>query len=202
MTVSNTIDKIFELLSDKEFKNADTGLLFFPVYIYTYPPEEEYEIRKGVEELNKMLQRPSNSLNSLCINLYNEFIEWLKSIEIFGNILLDEIFDKEKEDYQENLSYLIEQANSERFIQYLGNKFTEYFNSQDSSRVYLLLYGIGEIYPYLRLSSFLKKTEEYVKKYKVIAFYPGEFKNDNFSLFGMTNDENIYRANHLNLMLK
>ena len=39
-------DKIFELLSDKSFQDPRTGNLFFPAYIYTYEPEEEYEVRE------------------------------------------------------------------------------------------------------------------------------------------------------------
>ncbi len=53
-------DKIFELLSDKSFQNHRTGNLFFPAYIYTYPPAEEYEIRDKIEQAVNNLARPSN----------------------------------------------------------------------------------------------------------------------------------------------
>ena len=196
------MNAIFELLSEQEFKNPDTGLLFFPVYIYTYSPKDEFEMRKEILKLDEKLKRPSNSLNSLLINLYHEFIEWLESQEVFGDTLLNEVFEAEKRDYQSNLSYLIDQANSDVFIQYIGQKIKHYFESQSSDKVYLLLSGIGEIYPYLRLSNFFKKTEGYVRNYKIIAFYPGEFENNKYLLFGMPNNENLYRVNHLNLILK
>ena len=62
------MNAIFELLSEQEFKNPDTGLLFFPVYIYTYSPKDEFEMRKEILKLDETLKRPSNSLNSLLIN--------------------------------------------------------------------------------------------------------------------------------------
>ena len=200
---SKKMNAVYELLSKQEFINPDTGLLFFPVYIYTYSPIEEFEMREEILNLDKKLKRPFNTLNSLLINLYCEFIKWLESQEIFGKTLLNETFDAESRDYQSNLFYLISKANSDEFIEHIGEKIKHYFKVKGDDKVYLLLSGIGEIYPYLRLSDFLKKIEKYVRNYKIIAFYPGELRDDKFfSLFGVSGDENIYRVNHLNPMLK
>lgn len=205
MNIKENVNKIYTLLSDSEFKNPDTGGLFFPIYIYTYSPEKEFEIRKEIEKLNKDLQRPSSYINSLKINLYKEFVQWLETEKGFDeNSLLQEVLHIEKEGDATSISHFIidEANNDEGFIKYLGEKMKKYFEKQEHNRVYILLHGIGEIFPYLRLSDFLKKIEKYVKNYKLIAFYPGEFIDNKFSLFSVINDENIYRANHLNLMIK
>lgn len=192
------IDEIFKVLSREDFKDPDTGLLFFPVYIYTYPSAEEFKIRDQVNILNDRLKRPSNNLNCLVIDVYKEFINYLKKNEFSGASLFDSILELEKEDYEEALEFVQEKANDDEFIDYLGEKLTSYFEKQNSDKVYLFLHGFGSIFPYLRLSTLLKKTEKYTKNFKLIAFYPGTFKNANYSLFSIFDDDNVYRANHLN----
>ena len=193
-----TIDKIFQLLSREDFKDPDTGLLFFPVYIYTYPAEKEFQIRDQIDLLNERLKRPSNNLNCLVINIYKELINYLKESKFAGASLFDSILELEQQDYTEALEFIQEKANEDQFVHFIGQKFEAYFNEQDTDKIYLFLHGFGSVFPYLRLSTLLKNTEKYTKNFKLIAFYPGDFKNANYSLFGFFNDDNVYRANHLN----
>lgn len=197
----NTIDKIFQLLSREDFKDPDTGLLFFPVYIYTYPPEDEFEIREQIDRLNEQLKRPSNNLNCFVVNIYKAFIGYLKETEFAGASLFDSIVELEQDNYEDALAFVQEKANEEQFMAYIGTMFQQYFEQQSSDKVYLFLHGFGSIFPYLRLSTLLKNTEKYTKNFKLIAFYPGDFKNANYSLFCFFNDDNVYRANHLNLFI-
>ncbi|SDQ82362.1 protein of unknown function [Chryseobacterium soldanellicola] len=193
-----TIDKIFQLLSSEDFKDPDTGLLFFPVYIYTYPAEKEFQIREQIDLLNEKLKRPSNNLNCLVINIYKEFIIYLKESTFAGTSLFDSILDLEQDNYEDSLEFIQEKANDDQFMNFIGQKFEAYFKEQQTDRVYLFLHGFGSVFPYLRLSTLLKNTEKYTKNFKLIAFYPGDFKNANYSLFSLFNDDNVYRANHLN----
>ncbi len=48
MTISQLYD---QLLSDKEWQNPETGKLFFPAYMFSYVPTQDYVIRKVIEEL-------------------------------------------------------------------------------------------------------------------------------------------------------
>lgn len=194
-------DKIFKLLSDDEFKDPGTGLLFFPAYIYTYDPRKEYEVRNEIQTLNRNLERPSNNLNSLKINIYHAFIDYLKSKKYFGETLFSQMIEKEKEDPDEAQELIKVEAQSEEFLDYLGSLFKKHFEEKSKEKIYLLVYGFGSIFPYLRVSHFLKNTEKFIKHFKLIVFYPGEFNSDNYSLFGQFNDDNLYRANHLNQLL-
>ncbi len=47
------VDKIYNLLADKGFQEPRTGNLLFPAYVYTYQPEQEYQIREQIELLVK-----------------------------------------------------------------------------------------------------------------------------------------------------
>ena len=67
---------------------------------------------------------------------------------------------------------------------------------------YLLVHGFGNIFPYLRVSTFSKNIEKVVKGFKVILFYPGKYKNGNYMMFNEVDSENAYRATYLNQFIK
>lgn len=194
------IEEVFKLFANDGFKDPKTGLLFFPAYIYTYDPKDEYLVRKQIQELNNKLERPSNSLNSLVINIYEELINYFRSQTFSGKSILDFLLEKDVKDGAKVTDMIRNRVNDD-FFAYLGEKFKTYFEKQEADKVYLFVYGFGSVYPYLRVSTFFKNLEQYVRDYKLIVFYPGSVKNETYSLFNLTNDENIYRVNHLNQLL-
>ena len=195
------VDKIYDLMADKGFQEPRTGNLFFPAYIYTYPPEDEYEIRRQIDLLIEKLKRPNHYLDCMVVNIYHELIEYLKGESFAGETLFDMVLDKEKEDPDDTLSWVLDEVNHGNFYKRFERKIKEYFKTDPNKRVYLIIYGFGSSFPYLRASDFLKKTERLVKEFKVILFYPGEYKDSNYRLFSMLDDDNMYRANNLNIQL-
>lgn len=194
-------NKLFELMADKGFQEPRTGNLFFPVYIYTYEPAEEYEMRKEINLLIEKLKRPNNYLDSLVINMYDEMIEYLKEEQFANRTLFDLISQKEKEDDEEALTWVRDEINEGNFYNNFTKKVKNHFGQNNEKKVYLVLHGFGTAYPYLRVSDFLKNTEQFIKEFKVIVFYPGNYDNNNYNMFGLLNDDNLYRANHLNKYL-
>lgn len=191
-------NKLYELMADKGFQEPRTGNLFFPAYIYTYNPSQEYEMRKEINLLIEKLKRPNNFLDCLVINMYEELIDFLKNEQFAGRTLFDLIIEKEKEDPEEALSWVRDEINEGNFYKKFTDKVRTHFGENNEKKVYLILYAFGSSFPYLRTSDFLKKTEKLIKEFKVIVFYPGDYKNNNYNLFGILNDDNLYRANHLN----
>lgn len=195
------IDKLYDLMADKGFQEPDTGNLFFPAYIYIYQPDQEYEIRDQLLLLSQKLKRPNNFLDCMVINIYHEFIEYLKGKAFTGSSLFDLITAKEKEDAEEAFAWIRDEISDGDFFAYLENKINDYFNPAEEKRVYLIIYGIGSIFPYLRASEFLKKTERLIKQFKILLFYPGTYNQAKYSLFGLLDDDHMYRANNLNILL-
>lgn len=189
-------------MADKGFQEPRTGNLFFPVYIYTYEPSEEYEMRREINLLIEKLERPNNYLDCLVINMYDEMIEYLKKEKFSNRTLFDLISEKEKEDDDEALDWVLEEINEGNFYQNFTKKVKNHFGQNNEKKVYLVLHGFGTAYPYLRVSDFLKNTEQLIKEFKVIVFYPGNYDNNNYNMFGLLNDDNLYRANHLNKYLE
>lgn len=196
-------NELYNFLTTKEFKDTDTGNLFFPAYMFTYPAEKEYEIRNKILELKNNLKRPNNYLDSLDINIFNEFIEFLKSHSFMGENLLQLVFDKEEDEgAEEIINYLKTKSNSEEFYSFLAKKVNTHFAQSENfdtiSKVYVLMYGFGSIFPFLRTSVFLNNFQKYITKYKLILFYPGEYRNGSYYLFDRLDDKHLYRASRLN----
>jgi hypothetical protein len=194
MTISELYDR---LLSNKEWQDPETGKLFFPAYIFTYPPEDEYQIRKEVENLNSRLKRPNNFIDALVLNVFNEFIGFLKAEKLGDESLFELLLVKDKGDDlpQELTDFLTEKANSLAFFNYVNDRAEDHFNLPSKyNKVYLLLYGFGSMFPYLRASTYLKNFEKHVDDYKLILFFPGSYEGKNYHLFNELHDENIYRA--------
>lgn len=194
------VDKLYSLMADKGFQEPRTGNLFFPAYIYTYPSEKEYEIRKKIDELIVRLKRPNNYLDCLAINIYEEIIDHLKSESFSGKTLFDHVIEQEKEDPEDAFAWIREEMNGD-FYDKFEKKIKSHFDNKDDKRVYLVMYGFGSSFPYLRASELLKRTEKIIKDFKIIIFYPGEYKDSKYNLFELLDDDNMYRANHLNSLL-
>ena len=101
-------------------------------------------------------------------------------------------------DSEEAFLWIREEINDGNFYTYFNEKIKKHFADTDKKRVYLLISGFGSAFPYIRASDFLKKTESLIKEFKLILFYPGEYTDSRYSLFELLNDDNMYRANHLN----
>ena len=196
----NSADKIYDLMSDKGFQEPRTGNLFFPAYVYTYKPELEYEIRDQIAQLIKKLKRPNHYLDCLVVNIYEELINYLKADSFSGSTIFDSILEKEKEDYEDAFNWILDEVDN-GFYEYFEEKIKDHFKEENEKRVFLVIYGFGTAFPYLRASDFLKKTEKLIKEFKVIVYYPGTYENSNYSMFNELNDDNLYRANHLNNQL-
>jgi len=196
-----SVDKIYDLMADKGFQEPRTGNLFFPAYIYTYPPQKEYAIREQISLLIEKLKRPNHYLDSLVVNIYQELIDYLKSEKFAGKTLFDLVVEKEREDPAEALAWIRDEVNHGDFYKKFEAKVKGHFNVDHDKKVYLIMYGFGSAFPFLRASELLKRTEKLIKEFKVIIFYPGEYTESRYSLFGILNDDNMYRANYLNRQL-
>ncbi len=197
------LSNLIQFMEDKGFQEPETGKLFFPAYIYLYEAEEEYQLRKELEKLLKRLKRPNHFLDCQVINLFEVFVEFLKNTSFGGETIFEQIIQKEEESPSDSQQWIKDEINSEAFYVFLEEKVNAYFGVPDpEKRVYLIVHGVGDVYPYLRASEFLKRMEHVVKHFKLILFYPGTYSDGNYNLFDQLKNDNIYRVNLLNLMIK
>lgn len=200
--MNNEINKLIEHLKDPSFQNPETGKLFHPTYIYLYNAEDEYKMQKDLQTILGSLKRPNLFLDCLLVNLYEELVDYLKANSIFDTTIFDEIIKKEESDAAFAQQWVIDKVDNAIFFDYLTKKIKDHFDDiSNQKRVYLLIHGVGDVFPYLRASDFLKRIESLVKNFKVILFYPGEYSDKYYNLFGNIRTDNIYRANLLNQII-
>ena len=133
----------------------------------------------------------------MILNIFDEFVSFLKEEKLGKDNLFDLLIKKESSDDspEQATKILKEKANSREFFNYINQKAKDHFTTSNQfKKVYLMLHGFGSIFPFLRTSQYLKNFEQHVTGYKLIAFYPGEYEGQNYHLFNEFHDENIYRA--------
>lgn len=190
-----TITELYHQLANKDFQDPSTGNLFFPAYMYVYDPEKEYEIEAEILNIKDRLHRPTTYLDVMVIDVFQEFLAFLK-IQKFGkNQMYDFLLKQEKDKPEQVDTSLRRLASDDRFFSYLHQQIITHFQQAGESEVaYVFVKGFGAIFPYLRASKFMNNFEKYISgQYKLILFYPGEAAG-NYNLFKLLNDENLYRA--------
>jgi hypothetical protein len=188
-----TITELYNQLSDKDFQDHQTGNLFFPAYMYMYNPELEYEVEKEILDIKNRLHRPNNYLDVMVLDIFEEFISFLKN-EKFGNATKYNFYLEHEASKNDAVDKALKQdAYAEKFMHYLRDKITEHQTDSHYEVAYVFIKGFGNAYPYIRASRFMSNFEKHIKGYKLIMFYPGSAKGY-YSLFGLLQDENLYRA--------
>ena len=189
-----TITELYDQLCDKDFQDHYTGNLFFPAYMYMYDAEKEYEIDQEILSIKDRLYRPSNYLDIMVVDIFEEFTNYLKKEKFGRDSKYDFYLQHEAGKPKQVADALKKDAYDNRFLTYLDGKIQSHLNSAEDYEVaYVIVKGFGNAFPYLRASRFMNNFEKYIKGFKLIMFYPGEAK-DYYSLFGLLKDENLYRA--------
>ena len=164
-----TIKELDDKLNSPGFQDPENGDLFYNFFIYQYPADKEYDIRRQIQEFKANLIRPINYVDVLCLNLFEENTQ----------------------------DTLVRNAHSPEFVQFLHQRIIEHVSIKDKyRRPYVFFYGVGSMFPYLRVNELLALYEDYndTSKYKIIVFYPGHRENNSFRLFGTLPDNHTYRA--------
>mgnify|MGYP000849588856 FL=1 len=134
------LDNLFNLLSTTEFQNPESGSLFFPVYIYTYNPDEEYCFREELEILKNRLLRAAIYQDCIVINIYDVFIDFLKSRFLGNDSLFDLLIEQEKIEGTDSIYEPTRDcAFGSDFFDFLNKKIMNSFNLQNEyKKVYIL----------------------------------------------------------------
>lgn len=192
-----TIQELYDYLNSPEFQNIKSGNIFYNYYIYQYPANQEYEMRRQIVEFKEKLERPTSFVNAMILDLFKVFCDYLR-LESFGdNNLLDDTLEEDKNPDNMVTEELTAEANSDSFIHYISQRIEEHMSQNDGlNKPYVFVHGIGKMFPYLRTNVFLTRYEKYndPNSYRIILFYPGHQQGNSFSLFDSLDDSHTYRA--------
>ncbi|MEL6628314.1 MAG: BREX protein BrxB domain-containing protein [Bacteroidota bacterium] len=116
--------------------------------------------------------------------------------------MFDRLMKEEEKHPEKVFKSLKQSAHHKNFFKFINDRITKHFQKYEKAKVaYVLLKGFGKIYPYLRASKFISNFEAHLSSpefgYKLIIFYPGRTSGNNYQMFNLLNDENLYRAHNL-----
>lgn len=193
-----TVEQLYEKLCSKQFQDTENGDLFYNFFVYLYDAQKEYEMREQIDRIKENIKRPVNNVDVLTLDIFEEFCHFMDG-KTFGKhpSYLKYILEKDSSKPDEVTRALLLQANSDEFMRYIHERIMQHVSKVDEYiRPYVFVYGIGNIYPYLRTSTFLNKYEQYNNsgRYKIILFYPGEKDGASYRLFSELEDNHTYRA--------
>ena len=193
-----TVEQLYEKLCSKKFQDTQSGDLFYNFFVYLYPADKEFEMREQIEDIKENIKRPVNNVDVLTMDIFEEFCRFMDG-QSFGKhpSYLNYMLEKDESRPDDVTKALLLKANSDDFMLYIHNRIMEHVSKVDEYiRPYVFLYGLGNIYPYLRTSNLLNRYERYNRseRYKIILFYPGDQDGATFKLFGDLEDNHTYRA--------
>lgn len=174
---------LFETLSSDEFLEMKALGGEIPFFISAYNPEQQHEIEKAVEGLQKKLK--NRGIQVLEINLYDLILELIEQ-----ELGLETTFELEKDLGQEEFKEALQAALDieEVFMPTISQKIEE-----SKAQIYFLT-GIGLSFPILRSHNILNNLQSVATDAPTLAFFPGEYNGQSLELFGRLKDDNYYRA--------
>ena len=200
-----TLQELEQRLNDPNFLNPENGDLFYNVFIYQYPADQEYAIREQIQLFRENLRSRATQVEPVMINLYEQYMAYLDQRRFLKHpSMLRYLMEREESNPKEaaTIHQIVQRnAQSKEFIEYLHQQIDATIQAQGSGvrTPYIFVYGVGSMYPYFRVNEFLTRYENFneTSRYKIIVFYPGQQDGNTFRLFGLLPDSHTYRANLL-----
>lgn len=178
---------LMELLDDDKFIQKKYVGAEIPNYICAFPPEEVSSYNDMAQNLAKNLTRKGRKV--LLLNVYEIMIEMLKDSGDFDDYLEEPSLTHKNimEDFEGVLD------NDTEFAPKIASIINE------SAPDLVLMNGIGEAYPFIRIHTLLEKLPTLLKRLvPIVVFYPGNYDkvtgSSALQLFGKLEHKNYYRA--------
>ena len=80
-----TLPQLHEKLSSKEFQNPENGDLFYNYFVFQYDADKEHEMRRQIKEFKENFKRPTNYVDILTLDLFEEFCSFLNQMSFGKN---------------------------------------------------------------------------------------------------------------------
>ena len=149
------------------------------IYIFAYDPKDEM----AVQEFVRMQKNKKSAYNIIEFDLYKTFISICEERKIIKSI--PSMQERKGSEYlKEQLKKV---ASPEAFA-----KKMEYEPHRHGDIV--IITGVGEIYPFLRVHSFLESIQHMFEDVPVVVMYPGKYDGQTLVLFNKFFDANHYRS--------
>lgn len=160
-------ERLFRIVSGKDFLAMKGLANEVPIFIQTYDPVQEDGIRRLVDALTGRLR--SSGIVAKTLDLFTLVLEELEACGILEDILQGEAAWEKVElletlqNYSDPKAHLIPRLVAA--VEGHGTQLT-------------LLTGAGRMYPFLRTHTILESLQPAMLRHPVVMFFPGEYTQD------------------------
>ncbi|MCP9891415.1 DUF1788 domain-containing protein [Cyanobium sp. Aljojuca 7D2] len=193
-SVSGLDKRLQEVLSRPEFLGMRGVAKEVPIFIQTYSPADEDQLRVVVKGAEQYLRK--QGLRVKHVDLFDLLLQLLESEGWLQEVMQHEA-SWSKSDLFDDLQNVADPSDSlvPKLMEALG----------DDTQISLIT-GSGRIYPFLRTHTILEALQPAMVRHPVVVFFPGEYSRDTdggsyLRLFGTTTASKIenphYRATNL-----
>ena len=180
MVLEERLDRFKALIQEDDFLEGKGLSNEVNIRFFCYDPKDEMTVRHFVSHLLDA----DLVCNIVELNLYEMFMGICSDMGI-----LDEIPEMEAKN---GPAYLLEQlryaVSEDQFIE----KISALIGKRD--REVLLIDGVGDAFPFLRVHKILETVQQHFKEMPVLVMYPGTFDGTSLRLFNRLEPNPYYRA--------
>jgi len=178
--INEKLDRLRKLIQDPDFL-AGRGLSNeVNIRMFCYEPEDEMAVRHFTKQLEK---DRSLNCNLICYNLYHVFLDICEEKNILDKI--PEMEEKRGSDFLQDR--ILKFSTTKAFAKKMQYK-------RNQSGDVLLLTGVGEVYPFMRVHSLLEELQVDFDDIPIVVLYPGTFNGRAVVLFNEFTPNEYYRA--------
>ena len=174
--LSERLNQILPKLTNKDFLKGKGISKEIAFYIFDYPPESEFEVRKHVDLLVDQIPKQRSGVRVAHVNLFSLIVDTLKEKNY-----LEKSFEMQKNKGNDALLRALKGTLNEEKI---AKKIVEIAKPDEVDLI--LISGVGSSYPLLRSHTLLNNLHSLTGNATVIMFYPGKFDKITLKLFGKT----------------
>lgn len=188
--ISHSFDRIFRIVRDPKFLSMQGLGNEEAIFIQPYDVRKQNDVYTQIRALHKRLE--NDGIATALLSLYDIAMRRFEERN-----QLEKLFEREQEiDKSRLLKHMEQMLGPERHI---APAVRTEIESAEARLV--LLYEVGEVFPYLRTHSVLNNLHTVAEHAPLVVFFPGEYVSSDsegfyLSLFGEFKGD-YYRAFHL-----
>lgn len=158
------------------------------IYLLCYDPSLELVAQDGIKQLQTDCDQGKLGSGAVRVslkvcNLYDVFLGIAEERHILSKIPAME----KRRGEEDTLKQIQNVATPERYVQAMD------WSPHIEGDV-LLITGVGEVYPFVRVHNILNNLQSTMRDVPVVVAYPGAFDGGSLSLFEHLHDGHYYRA--------
>ena len=188
LTRKERAEHLYRVITSERFLTKQGLGNEVPFFICPFPAEDGLTM---IEDRLDLIQRIEHTgVTALDLNIYDIALGLLDERGILEDVLAAEP-DMEKSELRELLQGVLD------VHEHLIPKIAEAIAAQPHDVIFL--FGVGEVYPYIRSHNVLNNLQSTAKDKPTVLFFPGSYTHStatggSLDLFGLLHDDKYYRA--------